>query len=103
MKISFLLIQGQAGNAAVTMGDVVLTCRYLPIFLRCGAVPAMKSGKIHLQNIYISKSAYKMVNEMQPYPLCATEELRVGRMCFCRQFLAYGVPAVFIGRHLMRP
>ena len=30
---------GRAGNAAVSMSDVTVTCRYLPIFLWCVAVP----------------------------------------------------------------
>ena len=32
---------GHASNAAVTISNVVITCRYLPIFLWCGAVPIM--------------------------------------------------------------
>ena len=32
---------GDAGNDAVTMSDCAVTCRYLSIFLWCGAVPVM--------------------------------------------------------------
>ena len=45
MKISFCThkeytkTSEHAGNAAVTMSGVAVTCRYLPIFLWRGAVP----------------------------------------------------------------
>ena len=37
----FTKLIGHAGNAAVTVSDVAVTCRYLPIFLWCGALSVM--------------------------------------------------------------
>ena len=35
-------ISGHSGKAAITMSDVAIACRYLSVFLWCGAVPVME-------------------------------------------------------------
>ena len=48
----------QAGNASITMSDVAVICRCLPVpmFLRCGAVPVMGFGKMYASLITTRKA-----------------------------------------------